>query len=108
VDWHFDDLDAVLEFDALNDFGQLISAWRSLPITLPLSARFDDAPSRTRSRSDFTQMVPVLGGEVEEGEQRFPIFGQAGDRLAVLGTVFVGKHTSIAASAAARVGAPYI
>src|SRR5215831_17568912 len=37
-------------------------------------------------------MVPVLGGEVEEGEQRFPIFGQAGDCLVVLGAVFVGEH----------------
>ena len=47
-------------------------------------------------------MVPVLGGEVEEGEQRFPVLGQTGDRLVVLGIV----DTSIAASAAARVGAP--
>jgi hypothetical protein len=42
---------------------------------------------------------------VEEGEQRFPILRQAGDRLLVLGAVFVGEHV-IAASAAARVGAP--
>src|SRR3954469_7857686 len=37
-------------------------------------------------------MVPVLGGEVEEGEQRLPILGQAADRLVVLGAVFVGEH----------------
>ena len=37
-------------------------------------------------------MIPVLGGEVEKGEQRFPILGQAGDRLVVLGVVFVGEH----------------
>src|SRR3954463_14547232 len=37
-------------------------------------------------------MVPVLGWEVEEGEQRFPILRQAGDRLVVLGAVFVGEH----------------
>ena len=30
--------------------------------------------------------------EVEEGEQRFPILRQAGDRLVVLGAVFVGEH----------------
>src|SRR5271168_5250075 len=36
--------------------------------------------------------VPVFGGEVEEGEQSFPILRQAGDRLVVLGTVFVGEH----------------
>src|SRR5262249_45020014 len=37
-------------------------------------------------------MVLVLGGEVEEGEQSFPILGQAGDCLIVLGAVFVGEH----------------
>src|SRR3984885_1184928 len=37
-------------------------------------------------------MVPVLGREVEEGEQSFPVLGQAGDRLLVLGAVFVGEH----------------
>ena len=37
-------------------------------------------------------MVPVLGGKVEEGEQSFPIFCQAGDRFLVLGAVFVGEH----------------
>ena len=50
-------------------------------------------------------MVPMLGGEVEEREQRLAILGETADRLVVLGTVFVGE-TSIAASAAARVGAP--
>ena len=34
----------------------------------------------------------MLGGEDEEGEQSFPILRQAGDRLVVLGTVFVGEH----------------
>src|ERR1700735_2703678 len=37
-------------------------------------------------------MVPVLGGEVEEGEQRFPVLGQPGDRLVVLGIVFISEH----------------
>src|SRR6185312_15943935 len=37
-------------------------------------------------------MVPVLGWEVEEGEQRFAILRQASDRLVVLGAVFVGEH----------------
>src|SRR5262252_3329857 len=37
-------------------------------------------------------MVPVLSGEVKEGEQSIPILGQAGDRLVVLGAVFVGEH----------------
>jgi hypothetical protein len=38
------------------------------------------------------QMIPVPGGEVEEGEQRIAILRQAGDRLLVLGAVFVGEH----------------
>ena len=46
-------------------------------------------------------MVPVLGGEVEEGEQGFPVLGQAGDRLAP----YFSANTSIAASAVARVDA---
>src|SRR5882672_2223333 len=37
-------------------------------------------------------MVPVLGRKVEEGEQSFPVLGQAGDRLVVLGAVLVGEH----------------
>src|SRR4029077_15850609 len=37
-------------------------------------------------------MVPVLGREVEEREQGFPVFRQTGNRLIVLGDVFVGEH----------------
>src|SRR3981189_2828181 len=37
-------------------------------------------------------MVPVLGREIEEGEQSFPVLRQAGDRLVVLGAVLVGEH----------------
>src|ERR1700752_5420188 len=37
-------------------------------------------------------MVPVLSGEVKEGEQSIPILDQAGDRLVVLGAVFVGEQ----------------
>src|ERR1700730_9516480 len=37
-------------------------------------------------------MVPVLGGEVEESKQRFPVLCQTGDRLVVLGVIFVGEH----------------
>src|SRR5713101_4331955 len=37
-------------------------------------------------------MVPVLGGEVEESKQRFPVLGQTGDRFVVLGVVFVSEH----------------
>src|ERR1700722_2588025 len=37
-------------------------------------------------------MVPVLGREVEEGEQSVPVLDQAGGRLLVLGAVFIGEH----------------
>ena len=37
------------------------------------------------------QVVPVLGGKVEEGEQGLAILGQAGNRPVVLGAVFVGE-----------------
>jgi hypothetical protein len=57
-------------------------------------------------------MVPVLSGEVKEGEQSFPVLGQAGDRLlalgAVLGAVLPANTSTAAPAAAARVDAPYI
>src|SRR3979411_21512 len=37
-------------------------------------------------------MVPMLGGEVEEGKQSVPVLRQAVDRLVVLAAVFVGEH----------------
>jgi hypothetical protein len=37
-------------------------------------------------------MVPVLGRVVEEGEQDFAVFRQTGNRLIVLGAIFVGEH----------------
>jgi hypothetical protein len=70
VSRHFDDLDAVLESDALDDLWQLVFAVQSPPCFRGgsdelehhelgglrrqgslRSARFDDAPWRTRSRS---------------------------------------------------------
>src|SRR5262245_10027508 len=37
-------------------------------------------------------MIPVLGGEVEEGEQRFQVLREAGNGLIILGVVFVSEH----------------
>src|SRR5579872_6205476 len=37
------------------------------------------------------QVVPMLGGKVEEGEQRLPVLGQAGHRLVVLDPVLLGE-----------------
>ena len=52
-------------------------------------------------------MVPVLGREVEEGQQGLAVFGQAGTALGYFAPYFSSK-TVIAVSAAARVGAPWI
>jgi PleD family two-component response regulator len=52
-------------------------------------------------------MVPVLGREVEVGEQSFSILGQAVDRLSYLAPYF-SANTSMAASAATRIGAPTV
>ena len=121
----FDDLDAVLEFDALGDFGQLIFALQSSPRSCSGIDQFEDHEfgglgrqgslcshgsmshrrERALDRIRCPQMIPVLAGEVKEGEQRFPILRQAGDRLSYL-TLYLSANASIAASAAARVGAP--
>ena len=50
-------------------------------------------------------MVPVLGGKVEEGEQSFRSFVRQATAFSYLGS-YLPANTSIAASAAARVGAP--
>ena len=107
----FDDLDAVLEFDALDDLGQLVFALQAPPC---FRGRGDELEhhepgglGRQRSfcphgpmthggehaldRVRCAQVVPVLGGKIEEGEQGLAILGQAGDRLVVLGAVFVGE-----------------
>src|SRR5581483_5020322 len=39
-------------------------------------------------------MIPVLGREVEEGEQSFPVLGQTGDRAVVLRTIFLGERVN--------------
>ena len=38
------------------------------------------------------QMIPVLGGEVVEGENRLAVFGQAGHCFLVFGAVFLGER----------------
>src|SRR6516225_6599067 len=37
-------------------------------------------------------MDPMLGREAKEGKYSFPVLGQAGDRLVVLGAVLVGEY----------------
>src|SRR5580692_7263845 len=37
-------------------------------------------------------MVPMLGREVEESEESFPVLYHAGDSLLVFGAVFVSEH----------------
>jgi hypothetical protein len=96
VSRHFDDLDAVLEFDALDDFGQLIFALQSSPRFRSGVDQFEhhelgglrrqgsfrahrSMPHRREHALDrirCPQMIPVLGGEVEEGELPDPSSGR--------------------------------
>ena len=122
---HLGDLDAVLKFDAFDDFRQLVFSLQSPPgfcsrcdklehqdlggFRRQGSLRSRCAMTRRRQHAfDWVcgaQVVPVLRREVGEGEQRFPILGQAGNRLLVLGAVLIGKQVD-RVSAVARVGAP--
>ena len=108
----FDDLDTVVEFDASHDLGQLVFAFQSTPCFGGRGDELEDhepcGPGRQRSfgphgsvahggedtldRIRCAQVVPVLGGKVEEGEQGVAVLGQARNRLVVLGVVFVGEQ----------------
>src|SRR5512147_1610347 len=111
VSRRFDDLDTVFEFHPSDDLGQLVFALQAPPC---FRGRGDELEhhepgglGRQRSfcphgsmthrgehaldRVRCAQMVPVLGGKIEEGKQGLAILCQAGDRLVVLGAVFVGE-----------------
>jgi len=108
---HLDDLDTILEFDASDDLRQLVFALQAAPGFGGGVDELEDhelgGPRRQRSfrphgsmthggehaldRVRGAQVIPVLGGKIEEGEQGLAILGQAGDRLVVLGAVFVGE-----------------
>src|SRR6202035_375554 len=98
-----DDLDSVGELYTENEFRQLVVAIEATPAFLGDLGELEDhgerglvgktslgahgavAHRRERAFDDVgrAQMLPVLGGEVVEGEQRVTIFDQALDRLVV-------------------------
>jgi hypothetical protein len=129
VSRHLDDLEAVLEFDASDEFGQLVFALQTPPgfcrRTDQLEHHEAGGLGRQRSfcphgsmahrrehafnRVRGAQVVPVLGGKVEEGEQRLAILGRSLVRQATALSYlppYLSANASIAASAAARVDAP--
>jgi len=111
VSRRFDDLDAILEFDASDDLRQLVFALQAPPGFGGRGDELEDhelgGPGRQRSlrphgsmthsgehaldRVRCAQVIPVLGGKIEEGEQGLAVLRQAGDRLVVFGAVFVGE-----------------
>ena len=106
-----DHLDAIAEFDSLDELGQLIFTLQHPPASGRGGYQHKDhshgggmreaplGPDRAvsdRSEDAFdrvgrAQMHPVLGGEVVEGQQVVLILGQAGDRRRVFLLVFGGK-----------------
>src|SRR3954454_13451496 len=109
--WRLSDLDAVTEPDTPNDLRQQVLALQPAP---GFGGRHDELEDhqpggvlRQRALGPHravpdggehaldgvggAQMVPVLGREVVEGEQRVAVLGQAGDRLLVFGPVLLGK-----------------
>ena len=51
-----------------------------------------DGGEHALDRVGRPQVVPVLGREVVERQQRVPVLGQAGDRLLVLGPILLGER----------------
>ena len=98
-----DDFDFVVELYTENEFRQLVVAVEATPAFLGGLGELEDhgerglvgktslgahgavAHRRERAFDDVgrAQMLPVLGGEVVEDEQRVSIFDQALDRLVV-------------------------
>ena len=105
------DFNSVLEFDTLDDFRQLVLTLQSSPSfrrkitslkTMRRAVSCDNAPfmrtvrcltvANTLSMGFVrAQVVPVIGGEVEERQQRRMIFDQAFDRLVGFGAYFSAR-----------------
>jgi hypothetical protein len=98
-----DNFDSVGELYTEDDFGQLVVAIEATPASLGGFAELEDhgerglvretslrahgavTHGRERAFDDVgcAQMLPMLGGEVVENEQRVAILGQTLDRLVV-------------------------
>ena len=103
--WRVGDLDAVAECDALDDFRQLVLALQPAPgpgrrhhqlehhqpggVLRQRALRADgpvpDRGEHALDRVGRPQVIPVLGREVVERQQRVLVLDQTGDRLLVLG-----------------------
>ena len=103
--------DSVFRFDALDDFRQLVLTLQSAPGfrrchhklendeatgVLGQRAFHPDLAAPDHREPAFNevhgpQMVPVIGGEVEEREQRLSISDQAIDGFVVFGRLFLGE-----------------
>ena len=102
-----DDLDSVVELYTHDDLGQLVVTAQTIPTflgglceledhgkrglvreaSLRSGRSMADGGERALDRVGRAQVLPVLGGEVVEGEQHVAILGQALDRLVVLRAV---------------------
>ena len=124
VSRHFDDLDAVLEFDALDDFGQLIFALQSSPCFCSGVDQFEDhelgglrrqgslRPHRSMCTVANTLSIGLMSSDdpsARRGSRRrraaLPDPSSGRRRLLVLDAVFVGEHVDRSLGRA-RVGAP--
>jgi hypothetical protein len=73
---------------------------------LPWSGQSDGGPLRTLDRVGGAQVIPMLGREVEEGQQRLAVLGQAGDGPGVLGPVLFGEGVHGGLRSGPRLGLP--
>lgn len=110
--WRLDDFDAVLECNALNDLGQLVFSFEFSPGFGGCGDEFEDhkpggvlrqrplgsgRPVAHRGehaldRIGRPQMVPMLGREIVEGQQRVAVFDQAGNRLVAFRALFLDER----------------
>ena len=101
----------VSEFDAVDDLGQVVSAFQAAPCLAGRHHQFENHHERsgvaeaafgahgsvphgreyTFDRVGRAQVLPVLGRKIEEGEHNITIFRQAGDRGLIFRLILLGK-----------------
>src|SRR5512132_2859536 len=72
---------------SLNTMSRAVS-WDNAPLVRTVRCR---TVANTLSIG-FAQVIPVLGREVVEGQQRVSVLDQAGGRLLVFGPILLGKR----------------
>ncbi len=110
--WLLGNLDAVANFDIVDDLGQLVLALQASPYyhshhdeledheargvlqqrTLGQNCAVSHGGKHALDRMRRAQMVPVLGWEVVDGEQRVVLLEQVGDGLVAFGGIFLGEN----------------